>query len=122
LAPIAKLTCSPWGGPGELPGEVPGVGAHGHPPGPRLRRQAAQGAAQQARRGRPRVIGAIAQIGSQHGLGLGPRRHVRPAHPLALMAVRHAALLAAIDLHVGGVQVDRDRAAGHRRRPLRGQQ
>jgi hypothetical protein len=38
------------------------------------------------------------------------------------MAIGHAAFLAAIDLHVGGVQVDRDRAAGQRRRPRRRQQ
>ena len=38
------------------------------------------------------------------------------------MVIRHAALLPAVDLHVGGVQVDGDRAAGQRRGPLRGQQ
>ena len=111
------------GGAGQLPGEVAGVGAHRHPArSPRPRRQGGQRAAQQIRRGRARVIGAVAQVSSQHDLGLGPGGHVRPPDPLALMVVRHAALLAAVDLHVGGVQVDRDRAAGQRRRPLRGQQ
>ena len=43
------------------------------------------------------------------------------AHPLALVVIGHAALLAAVDLHVGGVQVDRDRPIGQRRRPRRGQ-
>ena len=38
------------------------------------------------------------------------------------MVPGHPALLAAVDLHVGGIQVDRDRAAGQRRSPLRGQQ
>jgi hypothetical protein len=38
------------------------------------------------------------------------------------MVVRDAAFLAAVDLHVGGVQVDRDRPLGQRRGPLRGQQ
>ena len=47
---------------------------------------------------------------------------MRQAHPLALMVIRHAALLAPVNLHIGGVQVDRDRAAGQRRRPLRRQQ
>ncbi len=67
------------GGPGELPGEVPGVGAHGHPPRlPCPFRQACQRAAQQVRRGRARVIGAVAQVGGQHGLGL-PRSALPPA-------------------------------------------
>ena len=47
---------------------------------------------------------------------------MRPAHPLALVVIGHAALLAAVDLHVGGVQVDGDRALGQGRRPLRGHQ
>jgi hypothetical protein len=38
------------------------------------------------------------------------------------MVIGHAALLAAVDLHVGGIQVDGDRPFGQRRRPLRGQQ
>ena len=111
------------GGAGQLPGEVPGVGAHRHPArSPRRRGQGGQRPAQQVRRGRARVIGPVAQVGGQHHLGLGPGRHVRPAHPLALMVIRHAALLAAVDLHIRGVQVDRDRAAGQRRGPLRRQQ
>ena len=107
------------GGAGQLPGEVAGVGAHRHPPGPGRRGQAGQRAAQQVRRGRARVIGAVAQVGGQHDLGLGPGRHVRPPDPLALMVIRHAALLAAVDLHVGGVQVDGDRPIRQRRGPLR---
>ena len=122
LAPIAKAMLRVVGGAGQLPGEVPGVGAHRHPPGPGRRGQACQGAAQQIRRGRARVIGAVAQVSGQHDLGLGPGRHVRPADPLALVVIGHAALLAAVDLHVGGVQVDRDGAAGQRGRPLRRQQ
>ena len=47
---------------------------------------------------------------------------MRPADPLALVVIGHAAFLAAVDLHVGGVQVDRDRPVGQRRRPRRGQQ
>jgi hypothetical protein len=38
------------------------------------------------------------------------------------MVVRHATLLAAVDLHVGGVQVYRDQALGQRYRPLGRQQ
>ena len=109
-------------GAGQRAGEVPGVGAHRHParsPGPL--RQAGQSAAQQIRRGRARVIGAVAQVGGQHDLGLGPGGHVRAADPLALVVIGHAALLPAVDLHVSGVQVDRDRPAGQRRRPRRGQ-
>jgi hypothetical protein len=47
---------------------------------------------------------------------------VRPAHPLALVVIGHAPLLAAIDLHVRGVQVDRHRPTRQRRRPRRKQQ
>ena len=43
---------------------------------------------------------------------------MRPADPLALVVIGHAAFLAAVDLHVGGVQVDRDRPAGQRRRRM----
>ena len=110
------------GGAGELPGEVPGVSAQRHPPGPCRRGQGGQRAAQQARRGRARVIGAVAQVSGQHDLGLGPARHVRPADPLPLVVIGHAALFGPVDLHVRGVQVDRDRAVGQRGRPLRGQQ
>jgi hypothetical protein len=46
---------------------------------------------------------------------------VRPAHPLPLVVIGHAPLLAAVDLHVSGVQVDGDRPAGQCRRPQRGQ-
>jgi len=46
---------------------------------------------------------------------------VRPPHPLALVVIGHAALLAAVDLHVGGIQVDGDRPAGQRRRARSGQ-
>jgi hypothetical protein len=110
-------------GAGELPGDVAGVGARRHPArSPHRRGQGGQRAAQQIRRGRPRVIGAVAQVGGQHDLGLGPGRHVRPAYPLALVVIGHPALLAAVDLHVGGVQVDRDRPIGQCRRPFRGQQ
>ena len=47
---------------------------------------------------------------------------MRPPDPLALVVIGHAPLLAAVDLHVSGVQVDRDRRVGQRRRPRRGQQ
>jgi hypothetical protein len=42
------------GGAGQLPGEVAGVGAQRHPPGPGRRGQGSQRAAQQVRRGRAR--------------------------------------------------------------------
>ena len=110
------------GGAGQLPGEVARVGAHRHPPGPHRRGQAAERTAQQVRRGRPRVISAVTQVSGQHDLGLRPGRHMRTADPLPLMVIGHPALLAAVDLHIGGVQVDGDRPAGQRRRPLRRQQ
>ena len=46
------------GGAGQLPGEIACVGAHRHPPGPGRCGQGGQGAAQQPRRGRARVVGA----------------------------------------------------------------
>ena len=69
------------GGAGELPGEVARVGAHGHPPGPGRCGQACQGAAQQVRRGRARVIVASPKFGGQQDFGLRPGRHVRPPGP-----------------------------------------
>jgi hypothetical protein len=39
---------------------------------------------------------------------------VRPADPLTLVIERHATLAAAVDLHIGGVQVDRHVLAQHR--------
>jgi hypothetical protein len=47
---------------------------------------------------------------------------MRPPRPLALVVVRHAAFLAAVDLDIGGIQVNRDRPFGRRCRPCRGQQ
>ena len=88
-------------GAGQRPGEVPGIGAQPHPArSPYRRRQGSQRAAQQIRRGRARVIGPVAQVGGQHGLGLGPGGHVRAADPLALMVIGHAPLLPAVDLHI----------------------
>jgi hypothetical protein len=60
---------------------------------------------------------AASQVSGRHDLGLGPRRHMRAARPLALMVIRHPALPAAVNLHVGGVQVNRDRPLGQRRCP-----
>ncbi len=47
---------------------------------------------------------------------------MRPPRTLALVVVRHAAFLAAVDLDVGGIQVYRDRPFGQRRCPRRWQQ
>jgi hypothetical protein len=47
-------------------------------------------------------------VRGQHDLGLGPGPRVRPTDPLPLVIPGHAALLGPVDLHVGGVQVDRD--------------
>ncbi len=111
------------GGAGQLPGEVPGVGAQRHPAAsPRCRGQAGQRAAQQTRRGCAHVVGARAQVGGQHDLGLGPGRHVRAAHPLPLVVIGHPALLAAVHLHVRGIQVDGHRPSGQRRGTFRWQQ
>ncbi len=47
---------------------------------------------------------------------------MRAAHPLALIVPGHTAFPGPVDLHVGGIQVDRDWPAGQRRRPFRRQQ
>ena len=47
---------------------------------------------------------------------------MRAAGPLPLVVIGHPAFLAAVDLHVGGVDVDRHRAFGQLRRPLGRQQ
>ena len=100
---------------GQLPGEVAGVGAQSDPPRPALRPGArpARGAAVQ-RRGR----------GGRHGQTSGRRpapwrcRQVATCrYPLALVIERNPAFLAAVDLHVGGVQVDRHRLAQRRPAP-----
>ena len=63
-APIRVIGARVVGGAGQLPGEVPGVGAHRHPPrSPCPRWQGGQRAAQQIRRGRTRIVGAVAQVG-----------------------------------------------------------
>ena len=115
--------CASWAARASCPAKYPASARIATRPEARARcGQAGQRAAQQIRRGRARVIGAVAQVGGQHDLGLGPGGHVRPPDPLALVVIGHAALLAAVDLHVSGVQVDRDRPVGQRRRPRRGQQ
>ncbi len=58
----------------------------------------------------PRSAASTISVSAQAG-------HVRPPDPLALVVIGHAPLLPAVDLHVGGVQVDRDRPAGQRRPP-----
>ena len=47
---------------------------------------------------------------------------MRAAHSLALVVIGDTALLAAIHLHIGGIQVDGDRALAQRGGALRGQQ
>ena len=123
LAPIAKPIFASWAARASCPAKYPASARIATRPEARAAAgRARQRAAQQIRRGRPRVIGAVTQVSGQHDLGLRPGRHVRPADPLALVVIRHAALLAAVDLHVGGVQVDRDRPVRQRCGPLRGQQ
>ena len=116
------------GGAGQLAGEIPGVGAQRDLPPRRGRAvpdggwQRGQRPAQQVHHVRPRVLVAGQQVGGQRDLGLCPGRHVRPARPLALVGVGDAAFLAAVDLHVGGIDVDGHRPSGQLRRPLGGQQ
>ena len=116
------------GGAGQFPGEVPGIRAQ-RDPAPRRPcaitdrlRQRGQRPAQQPRHVRAWILVTGQQVGGQRDLRLRPGRHVRPARPLPLVVVGHPAFLAAVDLHVGGVDVDRHRAFGQLRRPLGRQQ
>lgn len=62
----------------------------------------------------PDVVVAGEQVRGQSLPGLGPGRQVRTAGPLPAIVVGHPRLLPAVDLHVGGVHVDRDRAGDQR--------
>ena len=87
--------------------EVPAIRAQldlTHPGG-----QATQRAAQQPRRPGAGILIAGQQVRGQRHLQLGPAGHVRAPGPLALVVVGHPTFLAAIDLHIGGVQIDRHR-------------
>jgi hypothetical protein len=106
---------------GQLTGEVPGVGAQPHPPGPRRGWQRAQRASQQPRGVAAGVLVTGHQIRRQGGRGLRPARHVRAPTALSLVVVCHTPLLAPVDLDIGGVQIDRHliaqgRGAGRRQR------
>ena len=116
------------GGAGQLPGEVPGIGAQRDLP-PRRDRpltdrpgQRGQRPAQQARHVRAGVLIAGQQVSGQRDLGLRPRGHVRAARPLPLVVIGDPAFPAAVHLHVGGVDVDRHRPFGQLGRPLGRQQ
>ena len=116
------------GGAGQVPGEVPGVGAQRDlPPGrrrpvPDSWRQRGQRPPQQRHCGGAGVFIPGQQVGGQRDLGLGPGCHVRPPGPLPLVGVGNPALLVPVHLHVGGVDVDGHRPFGQLRGPLGGQQ
>jgi hypothetical protein len=99
--------------------EIPGVRAQRHPGYPAG--QPGQRPAQQPRHLRAGIPITREQIRRQRQPGLSPGGHVRAPTTLALIVIGHPALLAAIDFHIGGVQIDRHRPqqALH---PLRRQQ
>jgi len=103
----------------EIGGEVPGIRAQRDPPHPAG--QPGQRPTQQPRRLGAGVLITREQIRRQRDSGLSPRSHVRAPAALPLVVVGHPTLLAAIHLHIGGIQIDRHRTqqALH---PLRGQQ
>jgi len=79
-APIAKAMCSSWTARASCPRSIrrrrAAPAAAIAVPVP----QAGERAAQQARRGRARVIGAVAQVSGQDDLSFGAGRHVQSAH------------------------------------------
>ena len=103
----------------QVDGEVPGVRAQRHPPHPAG--QAGQRPTQQPRRSRARVLVTREQLRRQDHSCLSPADHVRTPATLALVVVGHPALLPAINLHIGGVHVDRHRTQ-QGLHPLRRQQ
>lgn len=103
----------------QIDGEVPGVRAQRHPPHPAG--QAGQRPTQQPRRSRARVLVTREQLHRQDHSCLSPADHVRTPATLALVVVGHPALLPAINLHIGGVHVDRHRTQ-QGLHPLRRQQ
>ena len=116
-----ELDVGEQGGAGQLSGEVAGVGAQPDPPGPRRGRQRGQRPAQQRGGVTAGILVPGQQVRGQHGRGVGPAGDVRAPDPLALVVERHPALAAAVDLHIGGVQIDRHLLT-QRRRTLGGQQ
>ena len=118
----------PVRGAGQLSGEIARVGAQRDLPSCRGRpvadgpRQRGQRPGQQPHHVRAGVLVPGQQVGGQRDLGLRPRGHVRPARPLPLVVIGHPAFLAAVHLHVGGVDVDRHRPGSQLGRPLGGKQ
>ena len=86
------------------------------PRAPRCGRERGQRPPQQPSGVAAGVITARDQVGCQHHGRVGPTGDVRTPDPPALVIERDPAFLAAVDLHVGGVQVDRHRLA-QRSRP-----
>ena len=102
------------GGAGQLPGEVPGVGAHRHPARCRPRRQAAS-----ARRSRPGAVARGSSVPSPRSAASTASVSAQVAtcgRPTRWPCGRYATprFLAAVDLHVGSGQVNSNRAAGQR--------
>jgi len=92
---------------GQVSGEIPGV-----PPASDLHhtgRELRDGPVQQLPGDRPGILVGSHQVrGQRHG-AVGPERDVRPVGALTLIVVHGVLFLAAVDLHVGGVPVDRGR-------------
>ena len=89
-------------------------------PGPSadLRREHREGPAQQLGGRWPDVVVAGHQVHRQRQFGLCPARQVHPAGPDAGVVPADTFLGPAVDLDVGGVQID-GRVPGHQRRPDR---
>ncbi len=98
--------------------EVPGVGPHPRPAAD-LRWQHRQRPGQQLRGVGADVVVAGKQVHGQWQLGLRPARQVHPPALHARVVPPDPVLVAAVDLDVGGVAVDR-RVAQHQRAPDRG--
>jgi hypothetical protein len=101
-------------GAGQLPSEVAGVGAQPDPPGPGGGGQCRERATQQFGGVAAGILIAGQQVCSQHGRGVGPCGTCGRPVRWPWWVVGHPALVSAVDLDIGGIQVDRHPRAQRR--------
>ena len=107
---------------GQLGGEVPGIAAHHRAvgvaeAGPHLVGQGRDRPGQQRAAVGAHVLHTGAQVRGQGEPGVSPSGQVGAPGALTQVVVGHPAFEAAVDLHVGGVQVDAHPSGEHRSPP-----